>query len=110
MRAWKRALAAAGVRYRPPEMLRHTFASLLLSRNAPLLYVQRQGGWASAGILLRVYARWMPGEITGLVHPSAPQAHPVALAGGGAESPSALQVRDLAQHAESPAPRCRAPG
>jgi len=40
-------------------MLRHTFASALLSRNAPLLYVQKQGGWKSAAVLLRVYSRWI---------------------------------------------------
>ena len=57
---WRRVPAKAGVRYRSPEQLRHTFASTLLSRNAPLLYVQQQGGWKSAGVLLRVYARWMP--------------------------------------------------
>jgi len=34
----------------------------MLSRNAPVLYVQRQGGWRSASVLLRVYARWMPEE------------------------------------------------
>jgi integrase len=61
-RAWKRALNAARVRYRSPEQLRHTFASTMLSRNAPLLYVQQQGGWRSASVLLRVYARWMPQE------------------------------------------------
>ncbi len=59
-RRWRRVLQAGGVRYRPPEQLRHTFASTLLSRNAPLLYVQGQGGWRSASVLLRVYARWMP--------------------------------------------------
>jgi integrase len=56
-RAWRRVMAAAGVRYRAPEQLRHTLASTLLSRNAPLLYVQAQGGWRSAVV---VYARWMP--------------------------------------------------
>jgi len=55
-RAWKRGLLAAGVRYRPPEQLRHTWASTLLSRNAPLLYAQQR-------------ARWMP-------QPSATQAQP----------------------------------
>jgi len=59
-RRWRRALLAGRVRYREPEQLRHTFASTLLSRNAPLLYVQGQGGWRSASVLLRVYARWMP--------------------------------------------------
>jgi integrase len=59
-RRWRRVLQAAKVRYREPEQLRHTFASTLLSRNAPLLYVQGQGGWRSASVLLRVYARWLP--------------------------------------------------
>src|SRR5712691_7762871 len=59
-RKWRRVLAASRVRYRSPEQLRHTFASTMLSRNAPLLYVQQQGGWRSASVLLRVYARWMP--------------------------------------------------
>src|SRR5262245_63744769 len=68
-RSWRRVLAAAQVRYRSPEQLRHTFASTMLSRNAPLLYVQQQGGWRSASVLLRVYARWMP-------QPSATQAQP----------------------------------
>ena len=36
-RAWKRVLLAAQVRHRMPEQLRHTFASTMLSRNAPLL-------------------------------------------------------------------------
>jgi integrase len=61
-RDWHRVLLAARVRYRAPEQLRHTFASTMPSRNAPLLYVQQQGGWRSAGVLLQVYARWMPQE------------------------------------------------
>jgi integrase len=44
----------------PEWRLRHTFASTMLSRNAPLLYVQQQGGRRSAAVLLRTYARWMP--------------------------------------------------
>jgi integrase len=59
-RRWRRALAKARVRYRVPEQLRHTFASTMLSRNAPVLYVQHQGGWRSASVLLHVYARWLP--------------------------------------------------
>ena len=70
-RAWRRVLLAAQIRYRSPEQLRHTFASTMLSRNAPLLYVQQQGGWRSASVLLRVYARWMP-------QPSATLAQPVS--------------------------------
>jgi len=77
LRAWKRALKAASVRYRPPEQLRHTFASTLLSRNAPLLYVQGAGGWRSAGVLLRTYARWMPQDY-GDALPAATPAQPAA--------------------------------
>ncbi|PYO00080.1 MAG: hypothetical protein DMD91_11245 [Candidatus Rokuibacteriota bacterium] len=75
-RTWRRVLLAAKVRYRAPEQLRHTFASTMLSRNVPLLYVQQQGGWRSASVLLRVYARWMPQEPT-----SAPSVTPVSPAG-----------------------------
>src|SRR2546427_9148404 len=64
-RAWRRVMAAAKVRYRAPEQLRHTFSSTILSRNAPLLYVQPQGGCRSASGLLRVYARWMPHKFSG---------------------------------------------
>ena len=80
-RRWRRLLQAAKVRYRSPEQLRHTFASTLLSRNAPLLYVQGQGGWRSASVLLRVYARWMPEAFPEgtEVQPAATQAQPGAL-------------------------------
>ena len=82
-RAWRRVVLAARVRYRVPEQLRHTFASTMLSRNAPLLYVQQQGGWRSAGVLLRVYARWLPQD--GVEAPgqlSATLAQPEAARGG----------------------------
>jgi integrase len=80
---------AAKVRYRSPEQLRHTFASTMLSRNAPLLYVQQQGGWRSASVLLRVYARWMPQEASLGAHgqPSATQPQPE-----GATSPISRPV------------------
>jgi integrase len=82
-RKWRRVLLAAKVRYRAPEQLRHTFASTMLSRNAPLLYVQQQGGWRSASVLLRAYARWMPQEPTSApsVTSVAPAAQVVAEAG-----------------------------
>jgi integrase len=78
-RDWRRALRAAGVRYREPEQLRHCFASIMLSRNAPLLYVAEVGGWASAHVLLKVYARWLPSQTgVALVRPqqSATQTQP----------------------------------
>jgi len=57
---WRRTLVRAKVRPRPAEHLRHTFASTLLSRNAPLLYVAKMGGWKSGSVLLQIYARWLP--------------------------------------------------
>jgi integrase len=79
-REWRRVLTAARIRYRSPEQLRHTFASTLLSRNAPPLYVQKAGGWRSASVLLRVYARWVPEglETVPPAHLAATQAQPAA--------------------------------
>lgn len=58
-RAWVRVLKKAQVRYRKPHALRHSFASILLSRNAPLTYVTKAGGWRSATTLLQTYAKWV---------------------------------------------------
>ncbi|MFQ5830689.1 MAG: tyrosine-type recombinase/integrase [Candidatus Methylomirabilia bacterium] len=85
---WRKTLAGAKVRYRNPEQLRHTFASTLLSRNAPLLYVQQQGGWRSAAVLLRVYARWLPQAL-----PDATYTQP--LGGPDAEVPADIGIRAL---------------
>ena len=76
---WRNVLAKAHVRYRNPEQLRHTFTSTLLSRNAPLLYVQQQGGWRSAAVLLQVYARWLPQDANlAIGQTSATPAQPVS--------------------------------
>ncbi len=58
-RLWHRAVAKAGVRYRKPHALRHSFASILLSRGANLLAIQKVGGWRSATTLLETYAKWI---------------------------------------------------
>jgi integrase len=55
-----RICAAADVRHRSPHCLRDTFASQLLSKNAPLLYVSRQLGHSSAAVTLNHYAKWLP--------------------------------------------------
>jgi hypothetical protein len=39
-----------------PHTLRHTYASIHLSRGTDLLWVQRQGGWQSPTVLLSTYA------------------------------------------------------
>jgi integrase len=43
-----------------PYDLRHTFASLLLSCNVPLLYVSKQLGHAKPTTTLDHYAKWLP--------------------------------------------------
>jgi len=43
-----------------PYDLRHTFASLLLSAGAPLLYVSEQMGHANPTTTLKHYSKWMP--------------------------------------------------
>ena len=59
VRAFHRVLEAAGLpRFRVYD-LRHTFASLLLSANVPLLYVSQQLGHAKPTITLKYYARWI---------------------------------------------------
>jgi integrase len=58
-RLWRRAVAKAGVRYRKPHATRHSFASILLSRGANLLAVQKAGGWRSASVLLETYSHWI---------------------------------------------------
>jgi len=58
-RAWVRILKKAQVRHRKPHALRHSFASILLSRGAPIIYVTKAGGWRSATTLLQTYAKWV---------------------------------------------------
>jgi integrase len=70
---WDRTVQAAGVRRRSPETLRSTCASILLSRAAPLLYVQALGGWSSATVLLQSYSRFIPGA-SGEEAPATPPA------------------------------------
>jgi integrase len=50
--------AGLGLHY-SPKSLRHTYASLMISEGANLVYVSRQMGHASVGITERVYTRWI---------------------------------------------------
>ena len=48
-----------------PHTLRHTYASIHLSRGTNLLWRLRQGGWQSPTVLLSTYAHFLPTELTG---------------------------------------------
>ncbi len=52
-------------RHFTPHGLRHTFASLHLAHGTNLKWLQAQGGWASAKILLDTYGHFMPTETFG---------------------------------------------
>ena len=65
MRRDQQARGTAGPRgglgpHYSPKSLRHTYASLMISEGANLVYVSRQMGHASVGITERVYTRWIP--------------------------------------------------
>jgi integrase len=48
-----------------PHGLRHTWASLHMARGTPLKWIQDQGGWTTAKVLLDTYGHFMPTESRG---------------------------------------------
>ncbi len=48
-----------------PHDLRHTWASLHMARGTPLKWIQEQGGWSTAKLLLDTYGHFMPSESRG---------------------------------------------
>jgi integrase len=60
--------------------LRHSFASLHLARGTNLKWIQSQGGWASAKVLLDTYSHAIPCETTGYADAiaKAPRRQPAA--------------------------------
>jgi len=61
-RVWMPALAAAGISYRKPYSLRHTFATLLLAQGQSIPSVSAQLGHSSPTMALNVYAKFLPQE------------------------------------------------
>lgn len=57
---WQRALRKAGVRYRHPYQMRHTFASQALSAEENVMWVARQMGHRDWTITAKKYGRWIP--------------------------------------------------
>lgn len=59
-RAFRIACKAAGVAYRPPKHLRHTYASWALSAGENPMWVAKQMGHEDTTMVFRVYAQWIP--------------------------------------------------
>lgn len=57
---WIPALEKAGVKYRTPYQTRHTYASTLLSKGEPPMWVANQMGHKDWAMIRRVYGRWIP--------------------------------------------------
>ena len=66
-RVWAPSVRAAfgPGRHLTPHCLRHTWTSLHMARETPLKWIQEQGGWSSAKMLLDVYGHFMPRETRG---------------------------------------------
>lgn len=67
-RRWEAARDACGLTSHRLYDCRATFASVLLSRNAPLLWVSKMLGHSDATTTLKSYARWMPSESRGHIN------------------------------------------
>jgi integrase len=57
---WTPLLKAAGVRYRYPYQMRHTFASIALSAGEAVMWVAKQMGHRDWTITAKKYSRWIP--------------------------------------------------
>ena len=57
---WERILRRAGVRYRYPNQMRHTYASTMLSAGENPAWIASQMGHRDWGMIRRTYARWLP--------------------------------------------------
>jgi integrase len=85
---WTPMLRRAGLRYRKPHTLRHTYASLLIEAGESLKYVQEQLGHHSPAFTLAVYGHLLPRGDRRAVDrlDEATNRHPRATAPGGPES------------------------
>ena len=58
-RMWKRILLRAGVRYRYPYQMRHTYASMMLQAGESVMWVAQQMGHTDWTFTARTYSRWV---------------------------------------------------
>ncbi|MFL7871929.1 MAG: hypothetical protein AB8I58_24075 [Anaerolineales bacterium] len=56
---WKRILLRAGVRYRYPYQMRHTYASMMLQAAESVMWVAQQMGHTDWTFTARTYSRWI---------------------------------------------------
>lgn len=57
---WRKACAAAGVRYRFPRQLRHTYASWMLKFREEPMWISKQMGHANVSETFETYAKYIP--------------------------------------------------
>ena len=62
LRAWKRTLNRADVRYRKLHNIRHTYATKLFEAGVPLITISRLLGHHSIEITAKIYVHVMPKE------------------------------------------------
>jgi integrase len=60
-RVWRPLLVKAGVRHVRVHDARHTYASLMLRRGVPIVYVSRQLGHSSIQVTVDLYGTFVPG-------------------------------------------------
>lgn len=58
--AWVPILRKAGVRYRNPYQMRHTYASMMLSNGENIMWVAKQMGHVNIEMVMRIYGKWLP--------------------------------------------------
>ncbi|WP_448210956.1 site-specific integrase [Colwellia sp. MEBiC06753] len=59
---WFRWLKEAGLEYRPPYQLRHTYASQMLMIGANHAWLAKQMGHSNWGLIQKIYAKWIENE------------------------------------------------
>jgi len=80
-RVWNRAMNRSELRRRTPHDMRHTYATLRLSKGDSLAEVSKEMGHSTAEITYRTYYKWLPNESRSNIdeldtQPNAPYTHP----------------------------------
>lgn len=73
--SWQHLLKRAGVRYRNPYQIRHTFASHRVSRGINLFWLAKQMGHETTEMIIRHYGRWIPTTENLVQQPSSSKAN-----------------------------------